>query len=73
MDLRDIRQPADIKGLSHSQLEELSGQLRDRIIRVVSENGGHLASNLGAVEMTLALHRVFDSPRDKIIFDVGHQ
>jgi 1-deoxy-D-xylulose-5-phosphate synthase len=73
MDLRDIRQPADLKGLSQEELDRLARQLRERIIQVVSQNGGHLASNLGAVEMTLALHRVFDSPRDKILFDVGHQ
>lgn len=73
MDLRAIRQPADLKGLTKAQLDQLSAQLRERIIQIVSENGGHLASNLGMVELTLALHRVFDSPRDKIIFDVGHQ
>jgi len=73
MDLRAIRQPADLKGLKTAQLDALSAQLRERIIDIVSENGGHLASNLGMVELTLALHRVFDSPRDKIIFDVGHQ
>ena len=73
MDLRDIREPADIKNLKTSELEDLARQLRERILQVVSENGGHLASNLGAVELTLALHRAFDSPRDKIIFDVGHQ
>ena len=73
MDLDGIRQPADIKGLSHEQVEGLADQLRARIVDVVSRNGGHLASNLGAVELTLALHRVFDSPRDKIVFDVGHQ
>ena len=73
MDLREIRQPSDLKGLSQDALDQLARQLRERIIQVVSQNGGHLASNLGAVEMTLALHRVFDSPRDKILFDVGHQ
>ena len=73
MDLRGIRGPEDLKDLSFEQLEALAAQLRERIIEVVSRNGGHLASNLGAVELTLALHRVFDSPKDKIIFDVGHQ
>ena len=73
MDLRGIRGPEDLKDLSYEQLEALAVQLRERIIEVVSRNGGHLASNLGAVELTLALHRVFDSPKDKIIFDVGHQ
>ncbi len=71
--LDKINSPADIKGLNYDQLEELAGELRDYIIKVVSENGGHLASNLGVVELTLALHRVFDTPRDKIIWDVGHQ
>jgi|LSQX01.2.fsa_nt_gb 1-deoxy-D-xylulose-5-phosphate synthase len=73
MDLRAVRQPADIKLLNQAQVDDLAKQLRERIIQVVSQNGGHLASNLGAVELTLALHRVFDSPKDKILFDVGHQ
>ena len=73
MELHDVRKPADLKGLGEKELEELAGQLRQRIIQVVSDNGGHLASNLGMVELTIALHRVFDSPRDKIVFDVGHQ
>ncbi len=68
-----IRSPKDLRGLSREQLMTLSGEIRQRIIEVVSKNGGHLASNLGVVELTLLLHRVFDSPRDKIIFDVGHQ
>lgn len=71
--LDSINSPSDLKGLSYEELETLSKELRDYIIRVVSENGGHLASNLGVVELTIALHRVFDSPRDKIIWDVGHQ
>jgi len=73
MDLDQIRSPEDLKGLSHDQLHRLSGQIRERIIQVVARNGGHLASNLGIVELTLALHRVFHTPQDKIIFDVGHQ
>ncbi len=73
MDLRDIRGPEDLKGLSKKEIEELASTLRNRIVEVVSQNGGHLASNLGIVELTLALHRVFDSPKDKILFDVGHQ
>lgn len=73
MDLDQIRSPEDLKGLSHAQLHRLSAQIRERIIQVVARNGGHLASNLGIVELTLALHRVFHSPQDKIIFDVGHQ
>lgn len=73
MSLQDIRHPADLRGLDYPQLDGLAQQLRERIIEVVSHTGGHLASNLGAVEFTLALHRVFDSPQDQIVFDVGHQ
>ena len=71
--LDSINSPADLKKLSYQELEVLSKELRDYVIKVVSENGGHLASNLGVVELTLALHRVFDAPRDKIVWDVGHQ
>lgn len=59
--------------MSDEQLRELACEIRERIITTVSRNGGHLASNLGAVELTLALHRVFDTPREKLVFDVGHQ
>ena len=62
-----------LSGMDQSQLEELAKQIRARIIRVVSENGGHLASNLGVVELSIALHRSFNSPQDKLIWDVGHQ
>ncbi|HYF82847.1 MAG TPA: 1-deoxy-D-xylulose-5-phosphate synthase [Clostridia bacterium] len=71
--LDDINSPSDLKKLSYEELEILSKELRDYVIKVVSENGGHLASNLGVVELTLALHRVFDTPKDKIVWDVGHQ
>lgn len=71
--LDSINSPEDLKKLSYEQLGTLAGELRDYTVRIVSENGGHLASNLGVVELTLALHRVFDSPKDKIIWDVGHQ
>jgi 1-deoxy-D-xylulose-5-phosphate synthase len=71
--LEKVNVPTDLKGLSLDQLETLTAEIREIIIEVVSKNGGHLASNLGAVEVTLALHRVFDTPRDKIIWDVGHQ
>lgn len=71
--LDTINSPADIKGLDLEQLEQLAQELRKRIIEVTSKNGGHVAPNLGAVELTLALHYVFDAPRDKIIWDVGHQ
>jgi len=71
--LDKIDSPADLKGLSLAALEDLAAELRHEIITTVTTTGGHLASNLGVVELTLALHRVFDSPRDKIIWDVGHQ
>ncbi len=73
MILETVKSPADIKKLTESELETLAGEIRQTIINTVSKNGGHLASNLGVVELTLALHRVFDSPKDRIIFDVGHQ
>jgi 1-deoxy-D-xylulose-5-phosphate synthase len=71
--LDKIDSPKDLKDLSLDQLKQLSSEIRDVIINVVSENGGHLSSNLGAVDLTLAIHRTFDAPRDKIIWDVGHQ
>ncbi len=71
--LDNIDSPQDLRKLSHSQLKELSNEIREIILKVVSENGGHLSSNLGVVDLTLSLHRVFDSPKDKIIWDVGHQ
>ena len=71
--LDQINSPEDLKEIPPEKLDELAGEIREKLITVVSKNGGHLASNLGAVELTLALHRVFDSPRDKFIWDVGHQ
>lgn len=71
--LNGIDSPSELKNLNYKELEILSGEIRDYIISVVSENGGHLASNLGVVELTLALHRIFNTPRDKIVWDVGHQ
>ncbi len=71
--LENIKSPNDIKELSFEELSELTHEIRETIIDTVSKNGGHLASNLGIVEATVALHRVFDSPKDKIIFDVSHQ
>ena len=68
-----INSPADLRGLSLTALEKLAAELRQEIVTTVTTTGGHLASNLGVVELTIALHRVFDSPRDKIIWDVGHQ
>ncbi len=71
--LERINEPKDLKKLTVNELEALSKEIRERIIEVVSKNGGHLASNLGVVELTLAIHRVFDSPNDQIVWDVGHQ
>jgi len=71
--LERIKSPKDIKGFSLGQLYVLSKEIRGKILEVVSKNGGHLAPSLGAVELIVALHYVFDSPRDKLIFDVGHQ
>ncbi|MCL2792822.1 MAG: 1-deoxy-D-xylulose-5-phosphate synthase [Spirochaetaceae bacterium] len=68
-----INKPEDLKKLSIKELKKLSSEIRKQIIEVVNTNGGHLASNLGVIELTIALHRVFDSPVDKIIWDVGHQ
>ncbi len=71
--LSKIKSPEDVKKLNNAQLQVLCNEIRDCIISTVSKNGGHLASNLGAVELTVALHRAFSSPKDAIIFDVGHQ
>ncbi len=71
--LDDIEGPDILRELGLNDLENISEQIRERIIDVVSRNGGHLASNLGVVELTVALHSVFDSPQDKIVWDVGHQ
>lgn len=71
--LDQVNSPSDIKKLNLEQLSLLCAEIRSLLIKTVSENGGHIASNLGVVEVTIALHRVFDSPRDKIIWDVGHQ
>ncbi len=71
--LSQIRCPDDLKSFNLSQLEKLSEEIRIKLIETVSKNGGHLASNLGAVELTIAMHKVFNSPEDQIVFDVGHQ
>ena len=71
--LDEVNSPKDIKKLNIDQLNELCGEIRQKMIETVSKNGGHLASNLGVVELTVALHMVFNSPTDQIVFDVGHQ
>jgi 1-deoxy-D-xylulose-5-phosphate synthase len=71
--LERIHSPADLKALSRPELDQLAAEIRHIIIQTVARQAGHLAPNLGVVELTLALHRVFDSPTDKIIWDVGHQ
>ena len=71
--LNRISGPADLRDLSFSELETLSAQIRKFLVTKVSKTGGHLGPNLGVVELTLAIHRVFDSPRDPILWDTGHQ
>ena len=71
--LTDYDFPNDLKNMSNGELELLAVAIREFLINSVAETGGHLASNLGIVEITLGLHKIFDSPRDKIIWDVGHQ
>ncbi len=71
--LGNFQSPHDVRQLNNEELTVLCAEMRDKILNTVSENGGHLASNLGAVELTVALHRCFESPKDSIVFDVGHQ
>lgn len=71
--LEQINSPQDVKKLTTKEKEQLAEEIREYILEVVSENGGHLASNLGVVELTIALHTVFNVPEDKIVWDVGHQ
>ena len=71
--LESITGPADLKRLDHEQLETLAHEIRERTIDAVAANAGHLGPNLGVVELTLAIHRVFDSPRDRVVWDTGHQ
>ena len=71
--LEKINSPEDVKKLKIEEKKQLAQEIREYIIKTVSENGGHLASNLGVVELTLALHSVFNTPKDKIVWDVGHQ
>jgi 1-deoxy-D-xylulose-5-phosphate synthase len=71
--LESIKSPADLRGLSYEQLTELSAEIRQFLITKVSKTGGHLGPNLGVVELTIAIHRTFDSPKDVVLFDTGHQ
>ena len=71
--LESVNSPKDIKKLDDAQLKQLCAEIREYMIQTVSQTGGHLASNLGVVELTVALHKVFNSPTDQIVFDVGHQ
>ena len=71
--LETIKNPSDLKKLSPAQLEKVAQEIRALLVSTVSQTGGHLAPNLGVVELTLAMHMVFDSPRDKMVWDVGHQ
>ena len=68
-----IDEPSDLRGLTRRELDQVAQEIRDTIITVITERGGHLASNLGVVELTLALHRVFESPRDRIVWDTTNQ
>ena len=71
--LDKVDYPKDLKDLNREELRSLASELRQFIIESVSKTGGHLSSNLGVVELTLALHYIYDAPKDKIIWDVGHQ
>ena len=71
--LDTLQGPADLRGLSDADLERLASELRETIIRTVAVTGGHLGSSLGVVELTIALHRLLESPRDRIVWDTGHQ
>ena len=71
--LKDINFPTDIKKLKQSELKILADELREELIDAVSQTGGHLGAGLGVVELTVALHYVFNTPNDKLIWDVGHQ
>src|SRR5450432_122079 len=71
--LEGIHSPADVKALSEQDLPQLAQEVRDELIKVLSQTGGHLGPNLGVVELTIALHRVFETPKDRFVFDVSHQ
>jgi len=71
--LESITTPRDLRDLSDDQLDQLASEIRDLLVATCSRAGGHLGPNLGVVELTLAIHRVFDSPRDRVVLDTGHQ
>ena len=71
--LTSIHSPVDLRALPKEQLPQLAGELRDFVLQSVSQTGGHLSSNLGTVELTIALHYVFNTPQDRLVWDVGHQ
>ena len=71
--LHGIHDPKDLRPLTYEQLRELAGEIREFLVNHVAVTGGHLGPNLGVVELTLGIHRVFDSPHDNILFDTGHQ
>src|SRR5438132_2971337 len=73
MILENVNSPADLRALDQSELAQLADEIRAFVVEAVSATGGHLGSNLGAVELTLAVHRVFESPRDIVLWDTGHQ
>ena len=71
--IKQINFPADLKKFKKEELKQISDELRDELIDIVSETGGHLGAGLGVVELTVALHYVFDTPKDKLVWDVSHQ
>src|SRR5689334_14748878 len=71
--LESITGPQDLRRLDDRELDELASEIRDELIRTCAPRGGHLGPNLGVVELTVAIHRVFESPRDRVVFDTGHQ
>ena len=71
--LNGINSPSDLRGLSYAQLTELAKEIREFLVNKVSKTGGHLGPNLGVVELTLAIHRIFESPKDPILWDTGHR
>src|SRR3978361_2565924 len=71
--LESIASPSDVRKLSRPELQQLAIELRDFVVQSVSQTGGHLSSNLGTVELTFALHHVFNTPYDRLVWDVGHQ